>query len=151
MKTLPIRCRPSDKRPIRAIAFEPASEAAIEPETDVSMPRDSCPTLKFFEEAKAAFPDSWMDLLNVLDETARSGPPRNPQKFNSLNNGLYELKSWKLRLICFFDDESLIICTHGFFKHRQVTPDDEKERAHRMRNAYLEAKKRGELHHVQPA
>jgi phage-related protein len=89
-------------------------------------------------------------LLAVIDDTARNGPPANKTKFNFLTDGLYELKSWKLRLICFFDDNSIIVCTHGFFKRQQGTPDAEKERAKKMRTAYFEAKKRGHLHHVQP-
>lgn len=149
MKTLPIRVRHGDTRPIRAIAFE-AGEIGEAETHDAPEPRDKCPALKFFEEARKAFPASWADLLAVLDETARNGPPANTQKFNFLSDGLYELKSWKLRLICFFDDDSLIVCTHGFFKHQQQAPRVEIERAKKMRSAYLEAKKRGLLYHVPP-
>ena len=149
MKTLPIRCRAGDKRPIRAIAFEAADSGDASDQNETKH-RDSCPTLKFFEDAKDAFPESWLDLFAVIDETARNGPPENRQKFNFLTDGLYELKSWKLRLICFFDDDSLIVCTHGFFKHRQETPKEEKDRAKKIRKAYYEAKKRGNLYHVQP-
>jgi len=149
MKTLPIRCRPSDKRPIRAIAFDAPGTRTAKSTPNEPKQRDSCPTLKFFQEAKDAFPDSWADLLAVIDETAKNGPPENKQKFNSLTDGLYEFKSWKLRLVCFFDEESVIICTHGFFKHQQETPKAEKDHAKRLRNAYIEAKKKGQLYHVQ--
>ena len=149
MKTLPIRVRPGDRRRIRAIAWEAGSDDNAS-DDDESNTRDTCPTLQFFEDAKKAFPKSWIDLLAVIDETARNGPPENTKRFNYLTDGLYELKSWKLRLICFFDDDSIIICTHGFFKQQQATPNREKDRAKKMRTAYLDAKKNGKLEHVPP-
>jgi phage-related protein len=148
MKTLPIRCRPGDRRPIRAIAFEASSSDDLNSESD-QLRRDVCPTHRFFVDASKASPKDWVDLQNTLDETAKNGPPKNTQKFDSLIDGLFEFKSWQLRLVCFFDDE-MIICTHGFFKKRQNTPKAERNHAAKLRSRYLEAKKRGQIHHVQP-
>jgi phage-related protein len=146
MKTLPIRCRPSDTRPIRAIAYEAAPEANSDP---AHPHRDPCPTLQFITRAKQEIPKSWDDLAAVLNETAKNGPPRNDQKFAFLKDGIYEFKAFKLRIACFFD-RNLIICTHGFYKKQQKTPKDEIAQAKQMRTAYSEAKKNNQLFHVQP-
>jgi phage-related protein len=111
--------------------------------------RDPCRTLKFIAEVAQQMPKQWADLSNTLDETARNGPPQNDTKFGSLKNGLFEFKAWKIRIACFFDD-NLIICTHGFYKKQNQTPQDDLEYATKRRNAYFEAKKRGEINHVQP-
>lgn len=144
MKTVKIRCRLGDTRPIRAIAFDGAPDPAHPDEK----PRDSCPTLRFFQEASRLYPDSWLDLSAVLDETAKSGPPKNDSKFKHVKDGIYEFKSWKLRVFCFFDDNSIILCTHGVFKHTQQASQEEIEEAKSKRSAYLEAKKRKQISHA---
>ena len=149
MKTLPIRCRSGDTRPIRAIAFEAASDAGDERNPSDEKKRDSCPTHQFIQEASRAMTDSWLDLANTLDETAKNGPPRNDTKFGFIADGIHEFKAWKLRVACFFDAH-LIICTHGFYKKQQRTPKGELEKAKKFRTAYEEAKKREQLLHVEP-
>jgi len=101
------------------------------------------------EDASTTLPDEWADLSNTLDEIAKNGPPKNTVKFDFIADGIREFKSWKLRIACFFDG-NLIICTHGFYKKQSKTPKGELDRAKTMRNAYLEAQKRGNINHVLP-
>lgn len=147
MKTLPIRCHPNDTIHIRALTLE-KQRSPGDPKDEGA--RDSCPTLKFFQEAKNKCPDSWADLLATLNETAANGLPENDSKFKHLTDGICEFKSWGLRLLCFKDDGAIIVCTHGFYKKRQATPAKEISRAQTMRRAYLEAKKRDQINHVEP-
>lgn len=150
MKTLPIRCRQGDTRPIRAIASEAVCEEGEEQNQPAAKKRDPCPTHKFIKQASEEMTQWWLDLANTLDEVAKDGAPKNGEKFSFIADGIHEFKAWKLRIACFFDDH-LIICTHGFLKKQQKTPKGELERAKKARTAYFEAKKRGELNHVQPA
>ncbi len=141
MKTLVIRL--GEKHTIRAIAF-PAAEPHA---------RDSCPTLKFFEEQSKRDAEECAHLAALLTQTARSGPPQNPTRFKPLSgtDGLYEFKTpGGLRLFCFWDDDSLIICTHGMLKKQQKTPKHEIKRAGQLKSAYLDAKKKGKLEHAKP-
>lgn len=88
----------------------------------------------------------------LLTETANEGPPNNEQKFKDLpgTSGLCEFKtSGGLRLLCFWDDGSLIICTHGYLKGSQKAPKREIARAERLKRDYIEAKKKGTLEHGQ--
>ncbi len=51
----------------------------------------------------------------------------------SANKGIY-------RIICFYDNENLIILTTGFQKKTQKTPKNEIKRAERIKKEYYESK-----------
>ena len=140
MKTLVIRT--GERLTIRAIAFP----------TDGSE-RDKCPTLAFFQEQAEQRSVEMTKLAALLSETARTGPPHNDQKFKDLpgTDGIYEFKtSGGLRLLCFWDEGNLIVCTHGYLKGSQKAPKNQIQRATRMRRDYLIAKKKGNLRHDDP-
>ncbi|MFP4166428.1 MAG: type II toxin-antitoxin system RelE/ParE family toxin [Opitutales bacterium] len=130
--------RPKGKVEIRAIATWADNEG-----------KDPCATLKFCQEIKDKHPGELTKLTRLWNDIARNGPPSNDQKFKDLpgTNGLYEIKTTKLRVICFWDDGSLIICTHGFVKKSQKTPKNEITRAEKARNQYFHEKEKGTLEH----
>lgn len=142
MKCLPIRCRPGDTKPIRAIAWQPTS-APLSQSTAIAIEkariRDVCPTHQFITDLKDTIPKSCVDLLNTFDEIAKNGIPLNDTKFSVLQNGIYEFKAWKARVACFFDG-NVIICTHGFYKKQQTTPKGEIAYAEKLRGEYDKAK-----------
>jgi hypothetical protein len=141
LKTLTIR--QGERLTIRAIA-RPAVEDGK---------RDKCPVLAFFEEQSKLHAEDFEELLALLTFTAKQGPPANDTKFKHLTgtNGLFEFKtSGGLRLFCFWDAGSLIICTHGTVKKTNKADPTEIQRAEKMKKDYETAKKNGELHHVQP-
>jgi mRNA-degrading endonuclease RelE of RelBE toxin-antitoxin system len=135
MKTLVIR--DGDRLAIRAIAREAADGG-----------RDRCPTLQFFQENM----ETMAGLGALLSDTAENGPRHGDGKFKKLSgtDELYEFKSNDLRLLCFWDDGSLIICTHGFIKRTQKAPKSEIERGEKMKREYFDAKANGTLIHAQP-
>ena len=108
-----------------------------------------CPTLDFFQEAKANHPNDLEKLTALLDFTAEERPPRNEQKFKHLtgSGGIYEFKAGSLRLLCFFDSESLIVCTVGTVKKSKKTPPGLIENAKSWKNTYFDAKCTGKLDH----
>jgi hypothetical protein len=104
--------REGERLDIRAIAYP----------SDNGGKRDKCPTLQFFQENGKEHPDELDALSALLTETASNGPPADDRKFKNLpgTGGLYEFKTrGGLRLFCFWDEGSLIICTHGYEKARQ--------------------------------
>ncbi len=140
MKTLLIRR--GDRLDIRAIAGA-ADESG----------RDRCATLAFFEEHATLRPKEFDKLAALLTRVANEGPPSDTDKFKELKgeDGLCEFKtSGGLRLLCFWDEGSLIVTTHGYLKDKQKAPARELNRAQTLRGNYLADKKRGELHHAQP-
>jgi phage-related protein len=139
MKTLVIRR--GAKLTIRAVAYESAEEGS----------RDKCATLAFLSEQKMERVDDLDELGALLTLTAEKGPPQNETKFKRLQgtDGLYEFKTkGGLRVLCFWDDGSLIICTHGFVKKQQKTPKQELATASRTKRDYELAKQNGGLTHA---
>jgi len=91
-------------------------------------------------------------LSGLLSDTADYGPPSDTKKFKPLaGSDLYEFKThFGLRLICFWDDKGLIVCTHGYVKDGQKAPKSELTKADKIRKDYFRAKEAGELNHAQP-
>lgn len=140
IKTLIIRR--GEKLTIRAMAY-PAGDGQ----------RDKCPTLAFFEQEAVEHPDDFGELKELLDFTATHGTPKNEIKFKHLagTEGLFEFKTGGgLRLVCFQDGGNLIVCTHGMVKKRRKADPGEIRRAARMKSDYEQAKRKGELTHVEP-
>lgn len=140
MKTLVIR--QGARLTIRAVAT-PAEDGG----------RDRCATLAFFQDQGRLRPGEMVKLAALLSETAESGPPKNESKFKDLDgtDELYEFKtSGGLRVFCFWDDGSLIVCTHGYLKGAQRAPKRELQRAENLKRNYFRAKQSGELTHGQP-
>ena len=115
--------------------------------------RDKCPTLRFFQD-QAAVRAAELDKLGaLLSETADNGPPHDDKKFKDLpgTDKIYEFKtSGGLRLLCFWDEGSLIVCTHGYLKGAQKAPKNEIQRAERFKRDYFQAKQDGGLIHAEP-
>lgn len=140
MKTLVIRR--GERLTIRAIAGA-ADESG----------RDRCATLAFFQEHARLRPKEFDRLSALLTRVANDGPPHDTDKFKELNgeDGLCEFKTTGgLRLLCFWDEGSLIVTTHGYLKDKQKAPRREVERAQTLRRDYFAAKKRGDLNHAEP-
>lgn len=110
--------------------------------------RDDCPTLAFFEEQRQERFADLTALCALLTRIAEGGPPHNELRFKKLAGwpGLYECKAGALRLICFWEDANLIICTHGYVKASQKAPKQELQRAQDLMKAYFRDKFRGGKH-----
>jgi hypothetical protein len=134
MKTLVIRR--GLKITIRAIATEAEG-----------VDRDKCETLAFFQEQKAEAPDEMIKLTALLSDVADHGPPHDETKFKKLDgtDGLYEFKARTLRLICFWDDGGIIVCSHGYVKGSQKAPKYVLRKAERTKKLYDVAKENNTL------
>jgi phage-related protein len=82
--------------------------------------------LSVSEKAKVA------TLFKMLGE----GQTNNREKFGDLENGLYELKSFQIRIPFAYSqlpsEKGTILLTHGFRKKRDKTPPSEIDRAKRV-------------------
>lgn len=71
-------------------------------------------------------------VLRLYSRVGDHGPPTSQQKFRSLGDGLYELKSGAHRLFCFFQPGGRWVIRHGYRKQRQKADQREIERARRL-------------------
>lgn len=81
-------------------------------------------------------------LLPLLLRIEDHGPPKNTEKFKPLEDGIFEIKSYQDRLLCFYDrnKRNSLILTHGVKKKTQKLPKNEIERAIDLRKAYYQEK-----------
>jgi|ERR1700730_11470477 len=63
----------------------------------------SCPVLEFLREQSEIKPDQVANLTALLERTALNGPFTNETKFKKVegSKGLFEFKSYQMRLYCF--------------------------------------------------
>ncbi len=77
-----------------------------------------------------------------------------PELFKKLNSDIWEFRSLVnktyYRLLSFWDktdkQNTLVICTHGFIKKTQKTPQSEIDKAERLMNQYFSDKKKNKKH-----
>lgn len=64
---------------------------------------------------------------------------------HAVSVGIWQITSDQYRIMWFYDEGRLIICTHYFVKKTQKTPPAQIERAKRIRDAYFKDKADGNL------
>jgi phage-related protein len=110
-----------------------------------------CPLFDFLAKLKRDDQDEFARLRALLDRTAEHGTVRNEQKLRFFKEEkVFEFKTrGGVRVMAFWDEGRVIICSHGFLKKSQKTPSGELDRAVTARTEYLGAKQRGLLREVQ--
>lgn len=101
-----------------------------------------CPVQEFIDSLEKKDQKKVVALLVRLADYGMLG---NDQKFHKLEGkgvDIWELKSFQVRIFCFFDKESLMILTHGFVKKARETPTAEIDKAIRLRKEFIEGKKK---------
>jgi len=84
-------------------------------------------------------------MLALLGRVAIEGPPRNIEISHQIKGKLFEFIQGRLRVLWFFDEGRLIICTGGFVKKGRKTPRREIDHAIRLMDDYFEDKKKAQI------
>jgi phage-related protein len=80
-------------------------------------------------------------IVRRIHQLAERGPSRKKDEFNDLGHDLYEAKARKgPRIIFFYDQNRIVICSHAFNKQGQKTPRKEIEKALNRKLNYFETK-----------
>lgn len=104
------------------------------------------PVLDYIEQMEQKRPKEAEKLAALFNRVVDHGIPKNEQKCRTLGNKLFELKTrGGLRIVWFWDEDKMVICTHGFSKSTRKTPRGQLERALSMKSDYFEAKSKGAL------
>lgn len=97
----------------------------------------------FFLKQKSKVQDKIIWTLDLIEELPRV--PETYLKHIENTDGLYEIRvkqgSDIYRIFCFFDDGKLIVLANGFQKKSQKTPNQEIEKAIKLKEAYENEKK----------
>lgn len=93
----------------------------------------ACPACEFFDGLSQLDKAKLMALFLIAGD---HGKFHNPEKFGDLGDGLYEFKSFQIRMPFAYakNERGLILITHGFIKKKDKTPKEEITRAWRIYN-----------------
>jgi phage-related protein len=102
---------------------------------------DDVPLEEFFAVLKTSGHPDLVQILRLMSRSAELGPPHNEEMSKQLDGDIFEFKAGAIRVLWFYDRRK-IICTHGFLKKSQKTPQREIEKAQRTRRAYADEQQR---------
>lgn len=91
----------------------------------------ACPACEFFDGLGTLDKAKLMALFQIAGD---HGKFYNPEKFGDLGGGLFEFKSFQIRMPFAYakKERGLILITHGFAKKKDKTPKEEIQRAWRI-------------------
>lgn len=91
------------------------------------------PAEEFFDGLSVIEKSQLLKLFEILCNDSH-GEPRNPKKFGVLDDGLYEFKSFQIRMPFAYShgERGLVLITHGFRKKKDKTPPSEIAKAKRI-------------------
>lgn len=108
-------------------------------------PRGECVLLDFLENLEAQLAGDGRAMLRLLAFVAEQGPPRNVEISHKIGGDIWELIAGRLRVLWFYSEGRVVVCSHGFIKRTRKTPLGEFERAQLACDAYQDAKRRRAL------
>ncbi len=111
----------------------------------VAKSREYCELLEFLEGLGQTLQKDSDRMLALLGRVAMEGPPRNTEISHQIKGKLFEFIQGRLRVLWFYDEGRLIICTSGFVKKGQKIPRGEIDHAIRLMNGYFKDKKKAQI------
>ena len=111
----------------------------------VAKSREHCELLEFLEGLGQTLQKDSDRMLAFLSRVAEGGPPRNTEISHQIKGKLFEFIQGRLRVLWFYDEGKLIICTSGFVKKGRKTPRGEIDHAIQVMDDYFEDKKRAHI------
>lgn len=89
------------------------------------------PAEEFFDQLPKADQAKLVNSFRILGD---HGKHSNPEKFGDLGDGLYEFKSFQVRMPYAYakNEKGLVLISHGFWKQKDKAPPSEIERARRI-------------------
>lgn len=107
--------------------------------------RGECPLLEFLTSLEAQLEPDGRAMLRLLSFVAEQGPPHNVEISHKIDGDIWELIAGRLRVLWFYDQGRLVVCSHGFVKRTRKTPSREIDKAQAVFDAYQSAKRSGTL------
>lgn len=107
--------------------------------------RGECLLLEFLDGLGTDMQKDSDRMLVLLEKVALGGPLRNDKQSHKIEGDIWEFIQGRLRVLYFYDEGRVVVCTHGFVKKTQKAPKGEIATANRVREQYLAAKRQGSL------
>ena len=90
--------------------------------------------------------DDLSRLLYMLDRVSKVGPSTFPKDIcHDFGDGLWQFTAHSIRLMWFYDEGKVVVCTHGFVKKRAKTNNSEINKAKSIKKEYFSRRFSGTL------
>lgn len=103
-----------------------------------------CPLEEFLSD-RSEFRKDKDRMFRRLEEIANRGPFYLPDISHKIEGEIRQTEQGRVRILWFFDSGRVIVCSHGFIKKSEKTPERQKVAARRAFAAYHAAKVAGSL------
>jgi phage-related protein len=101
--------------------------------------RGDCPLEKFLGDLRELGKDKDR-MLRRLEAMAQFGPEYLPGISHQIDGEIWQTEQGRIRVLWFYDRGRVIVCSHGFVKRTQKTPEREKNAARQALADYKLAK-----------
>jgi hypothetical protein len=88
----------------------------------IAKSEERCELLEFLSGLGQSLQRDSDRMLALLGRVAAQGPPRNTEISHQIKGKLFEFIQGRLRVLWFYDEGRLIICTSGFVKKGGENP-----------------------------
>jgi hypothetical protein len=108
---------------------------------------EDCELFDFLGSLSAKDQESWSGLVAIMEQMAVA--PEGPNllalshEMGSSKHKIYRFEKGRLRIAWFYGEgNKIVICSHGYYKRTQKTPEKEIKKAERNYKAYCEMEKK---------
>lgn len=106
--------------------------------------RGECPLLDFLTDSRSLWKDK-VRTARRLEAMAEHGSEYLPDISHQIEPGIWQTEQGRIRILWFYDEGRVIVCSHAFIKKTKKTPEREKTAAREAREAYAAARSAGAL------
>ncbi len=99
-----------------------------------------CELLSFLNGLEGDLVSHGLRMLNLLERIALEGPPRRVEVCHQIKGPIFQCEQGRIRVLWFYDEGQMVICSHGFIKTSRKTPRDQIRRAENAYRRYFDDK-----------
>lgn len=100
--------------------------------------RGDCPLEDFLADRSQLGKDKDR-MVRRLEAIAQHGPRYLPDISHQIEDEIWQTAQGQIRILWFYDQDRIIVCSHGFIKGTKKTPEAEKALARQALRAYRAA------------
>lgn len=99
-----------------------------------------CDLLDFLNDLESNYHANRDGLYALFDVTAEKGFDLIKHKSVPLRKGIFRVREGDLRVFWFYDEDRIMVCTHGIIKKKQETDKGELDYAIEVKKRYFRSK-----------
>ena len=108
-----------------------------------------CELLSFLNGLEGDLVSHGLRMLNLLERIALEGPPRREEVCHQIRGPIFQCGQGHIRVLWFYDEGQMVICSHGFIKTSRKPPQRQIRRAENAYRRYFDDKTKGAINIIE--